>query len=310
MGGNCCFISDVGFIDFAGSAVVHMLGGVGAITGAIIIGPRLGRFDEDAPKPKAHNWVFSALGAFILWFGWYGFNSGSTFGASGALSVLGNKISVNTTLAGSSACLVGLILNWILTGFANLEYTLNCFLIGLVAITAPCAVVDPWAAIVIGAIAALLYFAGDKLTLLLKIDDPLNAGTVHFLGGLWGALSVGVFATKEAVTFVYQRDGLNYGFIMGGGGAQIAVQIVGCIVIMFWSALFSSVIWLSLRFAGILRVSESSERSGLDIYLHGTHAYADLAVMSKAIAQILGDSPDKRATISHSTKESEPREPL
>lgn len=286
-GDECCFISDVGFIDTAGSGVVHLLGGVGALVGVIAIGPRLGRFDDKAPKPRGHSLVLAGLGCFMLWFGWYGFNVGGPGHLDDGGGRLGGLILVNTTLSGACGAITSILLTYAFDRYVSLEASINGALIGLVSITGPCGVVAPWAACVIGFVAGLLLLPFDKLLIRLKIDDPISAVPVHMIGGIWGCLAAGLFAEGKYVGILYNRGpDVDHGLLTGGGGAQFAVQCIGIVCIIAWSGVFSALVWFPLKLLGFLRASEIDERSGLDIGLHGAHAYNELAVMSKAIAEM------------------------
>lgn len=285
--GDCCFISSVGFIDLAGSGVIHMLGGTGALMGAIALGPRLGRFDDKAPKPRGHSLVLSGLGALLLWIGWFGFNVGSTKSATGIGGDLGAVVAVNTTLAGITGALSALTIQFALDRAFAIDAAINGLLSGLVAVTSPASTIEPWAAVITGTIAGALLIGADKLIIKLKIDDPLSAIAVHMVNGLWGCVVPGLFASRRFVRGYYDRGyHINYGLFMGGGGNQLAVQVVGIVVILCWGLFWSAIVFFGLKFAGYLRVPEIDERMGLDIGLHGAHAYNELAVMSKAIAEL------------------------
>ena len=189
-----------GYLDFAGSSVVHMVGGFAGLMGAIILGPRIGKYGKDGsinPIP-GHSISLAALGVFILWFGWYGFNPGSTLGLTGGFAALAAKVAVNTTLAASAGAVACAFLSMWRTGKYDMGLTLNGALGGLVAITAPCAVVDPWAALVIGLIAAPVVIFGIEGLDRLRIDDPIGAVAVHGFAGVWGVLSVGLLHRRAA----------------------------------------------------------------------------------------------------------------
>mmetsp|Transcript_49192 Transcript_49192/g.123666 ORF Transcript_49192/g.123666 Transcript_49192/m.123666 type:complete len:477 (-) Transcript_49192:59-1489(-) len=279
------------FLDFAGCGAVHMVGGFAGLMGAILLGPRLGRFDNDGPKPQGHNLVFVALGTLILWFGWYGFNPGSTLGASGGFSSVAALAAVNTTLSPAFAAAATLIINVAVDRQMNLGVVLNGLLGGLVSITSGCAIVDGWGAVIIGVIAGLLEYGSSKLLIKLKVDDPLDAFPVHGICGMWGLLSVGAFATHQGICDAY-KDGLqggdcpdiDFGFIKGGGGMQLGAQLTGLVVIAAWTAALSGVLFGILRLIKLLRVPVEEERMGLDEAKHGGHAYPEHSLIMRTLA--------------------------
>jgi Amt family ammonium transporter len=257
-----------GMIDFAGSAVVHMTGGVAGFWGALIIGPRLGRFaDDGTPNTMLpHSYALVTLGTFILWFGWYGFNCGSTLLFDGNLAA---KVAVTTTLAPSAAAITGMALSYYLEKKWDLGTVLNCVLAGLVSITAPCPVVEDYAALIIGALGAVFYIGADKLMLKLKIDDPVNAVAVHGVCGLWGVLSVGIFATKEIIA----AAAYNEACIGNSSATQFGVQLVGALSVIAWVSVTTAPVFFLLKIAGVLRVPESVEEAGIDMSEHGSMTY-------------------------------------
>lgn len=274
-----------GFIDYAGGGVVHMVGGGVGLVGAIVVGPRMGRFDSaqkdgccfSLKRPKVHdipghNSPLIALGIFILWFGWFGFNSGSTLGLSLGRHSLAGRIAVNTAMASTAACLSSLMLIRFLTGQYNLEASCNGLLTGAVAVTSSCAVIEPWAAVFIGVGGGFVYYAARELLLCLRIDDPLEAAPVHFFGGMWGLLCIGFFAQQAYVTSAYGSDTV-YGLFHGGGAEQLGIQLCGIVVIVVWVTLWSLPMFLVLRYFHKLRVSHEVEVTGLDITKHGGSAY-------------------------------------
>lgn len=252
-----------GAIDFAGSGVVHMTGGMAALVFAAVLGPRIGRFDADGtPVDIApHNIALQALGTFILWFGWYGFNCGSTlaFNGNGAGSV-----AVTTTLAPAAAVTTAIIFCKAVYGTFDIGVALNAALAGLVSITAPCSSVDTWMAIVIGAIGFFVYHGASKLMLKIKVDDPVDAIAVHGFAGIWGVLSAGIFYNEETV-----KAAAYAGCTDATQGTQFATQIVLVLVIIGWVALTCIPMALALKVTGVLRVSEEDENLGLDASEHG-----------------------------------------
>ena len=247
------WLDALGFYDFAGSLVVHAVGGFAGLAGAIVLGPRIGRFTPDG-KPKAnpgHNLTIAALGVFILWVGWYGFNPGSQLAIHGADNTNAVMlIATNTTLAAGAGAVFAMILAWILFKKPDLTMALNGVLAGLVGITANCDSVTNNEAIIIGSIAGLLVVMGIQLLDKLKIDDPVGAWPVHGLCGVWGGIATGLF-----------------------GGHPIVAQLIGSAVIPAWSFVTMFGLFKILKSIGILRVSESEELRGLDISEHGEEAY-------------------------------------
>ena len=262
----------VGAVDFAGSGVVHAIGGTIALVGAMMLGPRIGRYDiKGNSKPIiGHSISMAVLGVFILWFGWFGFNSGSTLSAH-ELRI--SIIAVNTNLAAAAGALAALIFMKIRHRMWDIGMALNGVLAGLVAITAPCAWVEAWAAVVIGLIAGILVCLGVILLDKLHIDDPVGAFPVHGINGFWGLISVGLFADGtygNYTTSVPYVTGLFY----GGGFGQIIAQLISAISCFAWAFIMG---WITFSVAKILfngiRISPENEKDGLDILEHGTPAY-------------------------------------
>lgn len=277
----------VGMIDFAGSGVVHMTGGTTALFATMILGPRRGRFHDDTgralAKPKdmpGHSVALQMLGTFTLWFGWYGFNAGSALllptGNGGVVLPLSG---VNTTLAGGTAGIVALFANLVFQerstgeGFFDLKYLMNGALAGLVAITGSCGVVEPWAAVVIGALAGLLYMFSSWLLVLFRLDDAVDAIPVHMVNGAWGLIAAGLFASPARLNTAYGHSdcvGLFYTFSHGGAnGTLLGAQICGILFIFGW-VLFTMLpffVWLDMK--GWFRSDPLDEIIGLDTSYHG-----------------------------------------
>ncbi|PWH14646.1 MAG: ammonium transporter, partial [Anaerolineae bacterium] len=264
-----------GFKDFAGSTVVHSVGGWLALLGTLALGPRIGRFTKDG-TPRAipgHSISMATLGVFILWMGWFGFNPGSQLAIHGGNADAVALVAVNTNLAAAAGALVAMIVAWaFVTRKPDLGNTLNGALAGLVAITAPCAFVTPAASIVIGAISGVVVVYGAILLEKLKIDDPVSAVPVHLMNGIWGTLAVGIFATEGGVT----------GLIAGDFG-QFLAQLIGVLVVGVWCVVTGYVLFFILlkKFVG-LRISREEEFKGLDFQEHGAEAYPGDAVSSPA----------------------------
>ena len=247
------WLDAMGFYDFAGSIVVHAVGGFAGLAGAIVLGPRLGRFSEGRSTPiPGHNLTFAALGVFILWVGWYGFNPGSQLVFSDAENASATMlIATNTTLAPAAGALACLVLAWFMFGKPDLTMGLNGALGGLVGITANCDSVSNEQALIIGAVAGALVLLGVVLLEKLKIDDPVGAFPVHGLAGIWGGLATGIF-----------------------GGHPMIAQITGSVVIPIWAFVTMFIVFSVLKVSGFLRVSPEEESVGLDISEHGMRAYA------------------------------------
>ncbi len=261
----------VGHVDFAGSGVVHTIGGFVGLAGAIVLGPRFGKFGKDG-KPRAipgHSITLAALGTFILWFGWFGFNPGSTFSAHQLRIAV---IAVNTNLAAAAGAAVAILLVFMKTKKWDVGMMLNGCLAGLVAITAPCAWVEAWAAVVIGAIAGLLVVLGVYFWEAKGVDDPVGAVSVHGINGIWGLISVGLFA--DGTYGLGTTDApLVRGLFYGGGTGQLIAQIIGAAVCVAWAFSLGYVVFkLMDKYFGV-RVTPEEELKGLDVPEHGTPAY-------------------------------------
>ena len=268
----------VGHVDFAGSGVVHAVGGFMGLAGAIVLGPRIGKFTKDG-KARAipgHSMVLAALGVFILWFGWYGFNAGSTLSA---LELRSAVIAVNTTLAASAGAVSALLVIYMLTKKLDVGMALNGAIAGLVGITAPCAWVEGWAAVVIGIIAGAIVVFGVLLFDRIGVDDPVGAVSVHGLNGIWGLLAVGLFA--DGTYGLYTTEGpMVTGLFYGGGAGQLAAQAIGVLVVIVWAFGLGMVLFKALDWAlGGIRVSPQEEIEGLDIGEHGGRAYPNFSVV-------------------------------
>lgn len=279
--GNLLFGS--GAIDFAGSGVVHMVGGVAGLWGAYIEGPRIGRFDRAGRSVvlRGHSGSLVVLGTFLLWFGWYGFNPGSfltilrPYGTPGGFYGQWSAVArtaVTTTLAGSTAALTTLFGKRLLVGHWNVIDVCNGLLGGFAAITSGCSVVEPWAAIICGFVAAWVLIGFNKLAELVKYDDPLEAAQLHAGCGMWGLLFTGLFATRRFVGEVY-GEGRPYGLFMGGGGRLLAAQVIQILVIFGWVTALMAPLFLILKNLGLLRISSTDEMAGMDLTKHGGFAY-------------------------------------
>ncbi len=286
------WLAQIGFHDFAGSCAIHMVGGVSALSGAKMLGPRIGKFTKDKSgkivKVNAfpgHNLTIGALGVFILWLGWYGFNGA----AATSIAELGS-IFVTTTIAPAIATVVCMVFTWIKYGKPDVSMCLNASLAGLVAITAGCDVTDAFGAIVIGAVAGLLVCFGVWfLDYKLHIDDPVGAVAVHCLNGIWGTIAVGFFATDTAPAYARgYGDGVTYGanqicgtgLFYGGGFHLLGIQLVGMFSVIAWTAVTITITFVIIKAIFGLRVTEEEEIIGLDATEHGLpSAYAGFAMM-------------------------------
>ena len=270
----------VGHVDFAGSGVVHAVGGFMGVAGAIVLGPRIGRFDRHgkAHAIPGHSMTFAALGVFILWFGWYGFNAGSTLSA---LELRSAVIAVNTTLAASAGAVSSLIVIHRITKKLDVGMALNGAIAGLVGITAPCAWVEAWAAVVIGAMAGAIVVLGVLLLDRVRVDDPVGAVSVHGLNGIWGLLAVGLFA--DGTYGLYTTEGpMVVGLFYGGGAGQLIAQAIGAIVAAAWALVLGLALFKLLDLAlGGIRVPPQEEIEGLDIGEHGGKAYPNFTVVDE-----------------------------
>lgn len=286
------WLSQLGFHDFAGSTAVHMVGGISALIGAKILGPRIGKYDRDG-KPKAipgHSLTLGALGVFILWFCWFGFNGGSTVSMTGDAIESASNIFVTTNLAAATATCVVMIITWIRYKKPDVSMTLNGSLAGLVAITAGCDAVSPVGAFFIGLIAGFaIVFGIEFIDKVLKIDDPVGAVGVHGICGALGTLLVGVFAT----------DG---GLLYGGGLALLGTQLLGVASVAAWVGLSMVAVFMVIKKVVGLRVSKEEEISGLDITEHGlASSYADFMPVVPSVLGATGAGSVPIPVISRST---------
>ena len=253
------WLNQMGFQDFAGSAVVHGVGGFAALAGALVLGPRIGRFvnGKSIPMP-GHSLPIAALGVFILWFGWYGFNPGSqlAFHSTGDIDAT-MHIAVTTTLAAGAGGLCATLLSWFLFGKPDLSMGLNGILGGLVGITACCDCMSDWMSIVVGLVAGVLVTGSILLLDKLQIDDPVGAFPVHGVCGVWGCLAIGLLPNSH----------------LESGATTLGTQMIGTLAICAWSFVTMFILFSVLRGLGVLRVTEAEEQKGLDVSEHGMQAY-------------------------------------
>ena len=281
----------VGMIDFAGSGVVHLTGGMTGLVAAVILGPRIGRFHdvhglrlEEPITFPPHSVALQVLGTFILWFGWYGFNAGSTLAISSiAYANIAALAAVTTTISAASGCASALavdtFINYRRTGEVEYDLTLamNGCLSGLVGITSGCSVVDPWAAIPIGIVSGWVYVGASSLLVQMRIDDAVDAIPVHLFNGIWGCLATGLLAKPSRVAAVYGSSihaGWFYSWAQESGDANLLLcQVMGVLFIIGWTSIVMVPFFLILRLCNLLRVDPEEEKKGLDISHHKGSAY-------------------------------------
>ncbi|MCR4813853.1 MAG: ammonium transporter [Lachnospiraceae bacterium] len=304
------WLAGLGFHDFAGSCAIHMVGGISALIGAKLLGPRIGKFQKDengkVVKVNAfpgHNITIGALGVFILWVGWYGFNGAAATSVPQLASIF-----LTTTIAPSVATVVCMIFTWVRYKKPDVSMCLNASLAGLVAITAGCDVTDAFGSIIIGAVAGLLVVFGVWfLDYVLHIDDPVGAVAVHCLNGIWGTIAVGLFATSSAPGYSIADAGGNtiVGLFYGGGFKLLGLQLLGFASVACWTALAITVTFLLIKGIIGLRVSREEEVTGLDITEHGLpSAYAGFAMLPEDVtedgegtSEVTGDTPVEAAIV-------------
>jgi Amt family ammonium transporter len=284
------WLAQLGMQDYAGSTVVHLTGATAALVATYLLKPRLGKYNKDG-KPNAipgHNQVYTVLGVIILWIGWFGFNPGSTLSGLGGFF---GYVSLNTNIAAAAGALAALAISWMVFGKADISSMLNGVLAALVAITGSCAFVEPWAAIIIGAIAGTIAFLASQWLDRAGLDDPIYAVSVHGIAGVWGAVSTGLFATPELVaTTGVGQAGLFY----GGGLHQLGVQVLGVVGTFAFVLVVSFIILGAMKATMGLRVTEEEEMMGLDISEHGTYGYPEqmkLLSDAEALTRLKNSTP-------------------
>ncbi len=268
------WIEALGFHDFAGSTVVHSCGGWLALAGAIMLGPRIGKYRHDGkPNPiPGHSLVLGTLGVFLLWIGWFGFNPASYTAGIGSIS----RVAMTTNLAACAGTLTALATAWIVMGKPDLTMALNGSLAGLVAVTAPCDLITPNAALIIGAVGGVLVVLSVLFFDRIHIDDPVGAVSVHCVNGVWGTIAVGLFAAPTSLGYGNELAGLFY----GGGFKFLGIQLVGVGMTCLWAFGMGLIVFYILKKCGILRVSAKTELKGLDVTEHGQDAYASFQFFS------------------------------
>ncbi len=288
------WLADLGFMDFAGDTVVHSVGGWAALSGAMILGPRIGKYDKNG-KPRAipgHNMSLAVIGLFVLWLGWFGFNPGSTMSFQNPSDIMHILMTTNTSAI--AAVVTSTITAWIFIGKPDLGMTVNGCLAGLVAVTGGCAYFTIEVSLLIGAIAGVFVVFAVMFFDRIKIDDPVGATSVHLGCGVLGTVFVGLFA-KEGVTSLSTTNGLFY----GGGFGLLGTQLLGIVAVGAFTFVASSVVWLILKKTVGIRVSAEEEIAGLDIGEHGNHAYPDFVTAVESLdygepasaPAVTGDAP-------------------
>jgi Amt family ammonium transporter len=296
MGSDAHFFASLGtgFHDFAGSTVVHTIGGMVALAGSIILGPRLGRrFKRDGGGPMLpHDLTIAASGGLLLWFGWYGFNPGSTLSAMDFEGI--GRVATNTTLSACAAGLTAMMYAYIPNQKWDVSFTINGFLAGLVAITCPCYWVSPTGAILLGGIAGVVVVVGVELLEWLRIDDPIGAVPVHGMCGIWGTLSLGLFACgKYGSTGPVAPDNsvALKGLLYGGGAQLLVAQALGSLIITTSTFVVAYAVMYLVNATGELRVSREGELYGLDLHEHGISAYPEYVISSAGTPSGVDDAP-------------------
>jgi Amt family ammonium transporter len=267
------WLAQRGFADFAGSTVVHSVGGFAALIGTVLLKPRIGKYGPDGRTSAitGHNIPIASLGVFILWFGWFGFNAGSTLSVGNGDLIA--QVAINTNLAAALGGISAMITVWLMFGKPDLSMAMNGALAGLVGITAPCAYVDPWAALLIGAVSGVLVVFGVVFLDKLHIDDPVGAVPVHGFNGIWGTLAIGLFG-KESFGLAHN------GLLLGGGWAQLGIQAMGVFTVVIFIVAAMGIVFKLIDVTIGLRVSREEELRGLDIGEHGMESYSGFQIFA------------------------------
>jgi Amt family ammonium transporter len=282
------WLSKYGFYDFAGSTVVHSVGGWAALTGVLLLGPRLGKYKGGRVIPiPGHNMTAATIGVFVLWLGWFGFNPGSTMAADA--KAIGH-IAVTTNTAAAAASMSALVTAIVVLGKPDLSMILNGCLAGLVAITAPCAFVSVESSLIIGLVAGVLVVFSVLFFDRLEIDDPVGALSVHLANGIWGTLAVGLFADAAAAPVTGPHNGLFF----GGGFGQLWAQLVGVVTAGAYTFVVGLLAWAIIKGVMGIRVSPEEELEGLDVGEHGNVAYPDFQLVSAPGLHVTGTAPGQR----------------
>lgn len=285
------FLSTMGFQDFAGSTVVHSVGGWAALAGVIVLGPRFGKYDNNgnAKAIPGHNMSLATIGLFVLWLGWFGFNPGSTMSMSDPAAVA--HIFMTTNASAIAAVITSTFVSWLFIGKPDLGMTINGCLAGLVAITAGCAYVDIFGSLIIGAIGGILVVFAVVFFDKLKLDDPVGATSVHLANGVLGTICVGLFA-QDGVTSLSATNGLFY----GGGFTLLGTQIIGILAVTVFVFPASLLVWYLIKKTLGIRVTLEEEVSGLDIGEHGNTAYPEFLSRKPAYSIVSNDISERNVS--------------
>lgn len=267
------WLANMGFADFAGSTVVHTVGGIAALVGTSIMGPREGKYSLDGTPNvlQGHSIPLASLGVFILWFGWFGFNAGSTLSVGNGDLIA--RVAINTNLAAALGGIAAMVTVWKRFGKPDLSMAMNGALAGLVAVTAPCAFVEPWAAMVIGIIGGYICVRAVEIIDKLKIDDPVGAFPVHGVCGIWGTIAIGIFG-KQSLGLAHE------GLIYSGNPMMLGIQIIGSVSAVAFVAVSMGAVFKAINAVVGLRTSRDEELRGLDIGEHGMEAYGGFQIFS------------------------------
>lgn len=307
MGSEGNFLASLGmsFHDFAGSTVVHTIGGFVALAGAIVLGPRLGRrFKRDGGGPMMpHDLTIAASGGLLLWFGWYGFNPGSTLSAMDFAGI--GRVAANTTLAACAAGLTAMAVAYSMSKKWDVSFTVNGFLAGLVAITCPCYWVSPVGAVILGGIAGVIVVYAVEVLEYLRIDDPIGAVPVHGICGIWGTLSLGLFASGQygaTGPFAPDNSAPLKGLFYGGGVQVLMAQAIGSAIITVSTFVVALIVMYAVNAIGLLRVSKEGELYGLDLHEHGISAYPEYVVTAAGRPSGLSEGVTTTSPVAASAK--------
>ncbi len=266
------WLAKLGFFDFAGSTVVHAMGGWSALMGAIFLGPRIGKYNSDGSENAipAHNMSIATLGCLILWLGWFGFNPSSTMGGGNGNALV--HIALVTNTGAAFGWLAATLVAWWYLGKPDLSMVINGLLAGLVAVTAPCAFISLPSAAIIGAIGGVLAVFAVGIFERLKVDDPVGATSVHLVCGIWATIALGLFSEGDK----FGSAGPKFGLFMGGGLEQLMPQLIGTVAVGLFTIVITSIFWILLKVTLGIRVNEEEELMGLDLSEHSMEAYAGI----------------------------------
>eukprot|EP01132_Coremiostelium_polycephalum_P006613 gene6613-8184_t len=268
------WLFDLGMVDFAGAASIHIVAGVTGACGSFLLGPRIGRFNQHG-KPKnlpGHNVVLTSLGAMILWFSWYGYTAGASLGMTKNKVLPASRVSIVATLSGATGLLTALLIGRIISGSYDLVKGINGLIAGLVSSSACCAYIEPWAGIIVGFIGGVIYYSSSWALLnWIRLDDPVDATAIHLFGGCWSVISVAFFATHGRVR--NPEITLPGGVFYGGGVGLLWIQMVGMVLCILWAGTISGIFFLIMQYFRRFRVDVDTELAGLDNSNHGGSAY-------------------------------------